>query len=656
MVNTLISFIAILALCVFLAARCKVNAALTPLLALSIAMVLFTLAGVAGYLVLGGWLFCGLSLGLCIDCVLKIGVKKSFAALCTPGFFLFLGGSVLVLVLLAVKQPVFSMWDEFSTWGTATKLTRLYGALYPTAPTGLEWTMTEMPGLVLLGWFMQIWGDFAPWKCFFAYDMLLLACFAAALAPFEKKRALSVGLALCCALLPFFFLVPHRDTGLATVYMSAYADLPAGVMFGGAVVFYGARRAEGKCPLPALLPLAAAALMKDNTLPLALVAAGLAFFDTLFFVKADRKRKTWALQKGGLMASFFAAPVGMYLVWKGYTAWANGLNPATGGGETGVGPLTAVLQTTGQLVGATPATPRFEKALEEMPLAFLDGTGFPASMLGSGLATLLLILAIFTLAVVLAQGRHNKWRVGAVGLLSTGGFLGYQYVLFITYAAITKYPDGVPDYNRYSTSYYAGWLLVALFCLALGTRQKADGLTPVEARPALAAQKRALAAQSGVLVLALAACIGFGGKVLPNTTLLDYPSRLQADRRAEQATAEALADKMELDGRAFFVTSNDTGGKWFRYHYYLLPRILDYSEGGNVGPPKKNTGDYYVAFTLEEFDAYLVEHGCDYILLEQNASRFRKTYKTLFSDGLKAWEGKPLLYRRGDDGLFHLVA
>ncbi len=640
-----ISLLALLALCVFYTRR-GLGAALAPLCAVGTAVLWLCACALLGFLLPGAFLFAAFALALGIFTLMKIGVKKALAPLLSPGFLFFTVLTVLALFWFGLRQPVFSQWDEFSFWGTAVKLMKGTEDLYTRAETGWFWTSTEMPALPILSWFMQFLGAaFAPWKVYFAYSVLLFACFAAMVQGLKKRPGAALCVLVCCVLLPFFFLNAQRANTLSTAYLSAYGDLPAGLLFGGALAVYFALRAEGKNALWALLPLGMLALVKDNTFPIALVAAALMAADTLCFCPAAPGRRQ-KLLKTGQMAAYFALPVLAYLVWKQHAADASAQNLATGGQATGASPFAALGQSLAQLFGLQPKSEGFSRTLGQMQAVFTDGKNLPVSMAGSVFATLLVILVLFALAILLASGRTARLRVALAAGLSTTGFFGFQFVLLTYFAFLNKYQGGLPDYARYSASYLAGWLMLALLLLAFCARGRV--FMPEGGRTG-----RALAAQALTLGCAVAALCLFAVKVLPGYSVLDYPGRLYAPLKQQQAEAEALAAQVEPGARTFYVNQGDDGLGWFKTHQYFLPRILDYSQGGGTLSPLATGVPYEIVMGRAELEKYLEEHDCTYIYIEGLDEGFIKNYGTLFTDGLAGFEeGSPELYRRAGDGRY----
>ena len=114
--------------------------------------------------------------------------------------------------------------------------------------------------------FFQFFGDYADWKIYVGYDILYFSVFAAVVGavPREKWRvAVPMSAVLWCV--PFFFTNYNHTIYLTTTYMTSYGDVPAGLVFGGAVAAWLALR-QNSAPKWAVLPiLALSANIKANT-------------------------------------------------------------------------------------------------------------------------------------------------------------------------------------------------------------------------------------------------------------------------------------------------------------------------------------------------------------------------------------------------------
>lgn len=654
-----VSFLALLALCAFFVLRLRTHSALAPLLSLSVVVLYFMLAGVAGVLLPAGYVFIVLCLilgGYAIFYVCK--QKNWWKAFITPGFLLFVAGTLVLLVYLGIRQPVFSQWDEFSLWGTGAKLLKQQNTLYTTATVGWPWTATQNPTLFMLGYFVQLLSaQFAPWAVYWAYGMLYMACFAALVAVFSFKQwRVLVPVSVLALLTPYIFIVFFRQVYLNKAYLLAYGDMPAGVLFGGVLACYFAlRKLEGKL-WQVLLPLAMFALVKDNTLPIVLVAAGIIVMDYWLvppykMAEQPLKKRTWA--KGIAVVGAFAAPLGAVFVWGRHSAWANAQNPYTEGASTGVSQTQSIIDCIQQLLGRQPKTERFAQTLHSFVLALfgkgeiggvVQGKLFPVSMAGSAFVTALVILAMFVLAFICVPKGLARRRIALSGVLSTGGFVGYLFVLLVSYGFIMKEP-GITDIDRYLSSYFAGWFMLALLMLGLA---------------AVHAPWRSIFARTGVVVLAVAATVTFALWVPSWLSVLGYSDTAYLSERTFAREVEEINDKITLqqDERVFFVNQSGEGDTWFRYAYHMLPNVLDYSitGGGVIQLPNDTLSaeEAEKAATLQELQQYLAKNNCRYILVDNVDESFVQSYGALFAGQLQQTD-QPALYQLQEAGLYALV-
>lgn len=672
MATSLISFILLCALSVFFTWLPGVKSAAAPLLAVCAAVVFFTVAGVLGVLLPALWVFCALCAGLCALALAR-GGKALLARLASPGFILFFVLGLVLLVYLGLRQPLLREFDEFVHWGPYAKLIKLTGGMYPAAEAGWFWTATQSPALPVFGWFMQAFGQgFEAWKLYWACDVLLVACVSALLAPFGLRRwRVAVPLAVLGLLLPFVFSVTCSTTFLIPPYLGSYADIPAGMLGGAALVLYFGRRAAGSSGVwQAALPLAAMALAKDNTLAIALVAAGVMAADTLFLGAGSLRKaqqngkmkagRAWLLRAAGALACF-AAVLLPYMLWARYTAGVVAQKTAAGQvGETHVSQLDGVAQAAGQLLGLQPRTERFSQVLDNLVSGFFgwrfsDGqlvsTETSISMMGSAFMALLCIVALFVLAMVFTTEKRDRQRVALAGSLLLLGYFAYHFVLLVFYAFL-YHADGSAeaiDYGRYLSTYNLLFSMAGLHFLALAAKQR----LPLWDAP----RHNARARGAGVALLAVccALLLRFAVQVRPGYSVLDYGDSLYAGQRQDKAWAEAAMEQVPPGQRVFFVCQQGTGLEWFTWHYHLLPTVvLDYSltGGASLHPPAGDGGEGY---TPEQLRDYLDEAGCSYMVVYQLDETFVAGYGALFADGLQGFTGTPVLYQKGQDGLYEFV-
>ena len=651
--------------CAFLTLRCGLHSALAPLTALGCAAAWLTAAG------MGDWLFPGMVVlylafvGLGIWALLPRGGKRpDLRKLLTPGALLFWGMSAAFAVYFSVRQPMATGYDELSLWATAVKVTKMDNRLYSTATLGTPWPVTQNPGLPLLSYFFQFFGHYADWKIYLAYDVLAFAAFAAVLGGIEfKQYRTAVPLAAACWAAPWFLTTYNHTIYLNTTYMTAYGDVSAGLVLGGAVALWLAvRRTDG--PRWAVLPvLALAANIKANTFVLSLVAAGLVAVDAWLF--AEKPFRKGLVRRTGFALCSFAAPMAIYYFWNvRYVSMLVARSASEGGtGETSA-PLASVVVNGIKILLGQPVEgfyaerqPQFEQAMADMGHQFWTADG-KLSMIGQGRNVVIFILLIFALAVFAAGSARLRARISVMGVLSVGCFVGYNLMLALSYGFIFK-PDqaaGLVDYNRYIYTYYIGWFLMALACLSLALQEKS---TAVREQNSPAERWNKLAAQGALLGVAALMLLRVNSMVLPQLSVMGFSDSEFADRKAARQEAEWVSGYLTQDDRVFYVSQGDNGEGWFSAVFDFYPILVDYSgvgatqEGGGgtfglaeLEPEEGVKQRYYHPYTAQRFDETVRGNGCTVLFLQKIDDIFVQSYGDLFTDHLQAaLDGQTVLYR-----------
>ncbi len=689
--DIIISLLALFCLCAALTLRAGLRSALAPLTALGCITLWLTAAGMAGVL-LPGYLVClAVCFGLGLWALLprKNAPRPDWKRLFSPAAVLFWGMTALMAVYFAIRQPMFHDFDEFSFWGTAAKLTCTGHQLFTTAQIGWPWQASQSPGLILMSYFVQALGHFAQWKVYLAYDMLLFACFAAVLGGLRwRDYPLWVPAAAVCWLSLWFLTVYNRTIEVCEVYLTSYGDIPAGVVFGGAVALWLALRQNGG-PRWAVLPvLVLAGNIKGNTFVLALLAAALVAADWWLFpprTAPDGSPSRWTQGLGrrtGFAAGCLAAPMALYMLWGRYIGHLASLNAQSGGmGETSKDVFSVAVNGTKMLLGLS-VPPEYEVCRQQFHTAIADLTDsffhskismlavgddllhrlrLPQGLIdtmGAGVLITSLILLLLAAAFFWAGRGQLRWRIAAFTGFSLLGFLAYNYMLALSYGFIFK-PDqaaALVDYRRYIYCFYLGWFLVALafFCQAVGQQHRSSGMV----------------GRLALLGLACLMLLRVNQLILPQFGVFGFSDAVFADQHIQQRRADAVADAVPPGSRIFLVSQGDNGLDWFEYSLDLLPLILDYSgdmeQGGGggtfgiealrPGPEDYARSTYYHAYTLEEFRQQVEKSGCQYLFVDRVDDIFEESYGQLFTDGLQgALSGSTLLYRVEADGRFSPV-
>lgn len=651
LLGLLLMLIALFGLSAILVRRTGVSSAAAPLGALSVAALVLlaggllnALAPAAVLLLLAGvW-------GLAAETLLAHRSGRpdpAQAALAHPAAKVFWALAVVLAVYFACLQPDFLNFDEYSSWGTAAKLTVQNDKLYTLCDAGLPWQMTELPALPLLSYFFQLFEDFAPWRAIYAADFAMLAA-VAAVGGCAKKARVALPLMLAALLVPTLLSVSGHTALLSTAWLEFLGDMPAGMLFGGAVAFWLSVR---RSPLPArllTLPVVLlAANIKMNTLVLALTAAGLIALDCVFFpAPGTALRGKAILKRVGFSLACLAAPLVQYAVWSAHITPLVLKNAASGGmGDTAGASLPEVAVNGVKMLLGLPVTDYFEarRTLFGEYGAALQSAFFTrnVSMLGTGAVVATVVVVLFVLALLLGANARARVHALVLGLGSGLCFCGYFFMLWLSYAFLLKdsSPDNLASYARYFGSYYSGWLLVALAVLAL----------------ACDAAPKALWGRAGALAAGAAFAVVFAVQGEPQFTILGVSEGEYAAVRAERAVAEAAAETIAPGERVFLVRQGDEGFYWFLYNQTLRPLDLVYGEGGaTYGDPALTDGTsdpYFAPYTAAEFAAMLQKEDITWVLAARVDEGFVTSYHTLFTDGLAAAQNGPVLYQVTPEGL-----
>lgn len=676
----LLSMLALFCLCAALTLKGNIPASVAPLTALSIVALWLTAAGMAGGLE-GGVITLFLVCFAAGAWALWPGTGRNktpatgkaapdYRALLTPASVLFWGMALGFAVYFYIRQPMATVSDELTLWGPAVKITKLTGQLYSVAEFGTPWAVTQNPGLPLISYFFQFFGSYADWKIYVAYNTLTAACYAAVLGalPFNRYR-MAVPAAAVLWFAPFFLTVYNHTIYLDTTYLSAYGDVPAGLVVGGAVAAWlSLRRADA--PKWAVLPiLALCANIKANTFVLALVAAGLVALDAWVFPERPPFKKGLARRTGFALACF-AAPLAVYYAWNlRYVGWLVARNAQEGGmGETSAALSQVVVNGIKILLGQpvegffAERQPQFLQAMADMGHQFWTNDG-RLSMIGCGRNIVLLILGLFAVGILVAGSARLKARIAAMSAASLACFGGYNLMLALSYGFIFVdfQAQALADYNRYIQSYYLAWFLMALACLLLAlqptTEKTADAVRFV--RPHCV-----LLGQGVLLALAAVMVLRQNQMVLPQLSVLGFSDSEFTDRKAERAEADLLQSYLQPGDRVFYVSQGDNGEGWFSAAFDLYPTLVDYSGnqqagggGGTFGleelrPEGESTSAYYFhPYTAEELDATVRQSGSTVLYIQRLDDIFVESYAELFTDRLaSALAGETLLYRVSEGG------
>ncbi len=640
-------------LSLFLARFLKRSSALTPLLAVALAILWFTLFGCLGLLVLSGWLWYALCLAATVFVLYK--ERKTIVKRLSPGWWFFVLGGVFFTVLFAATRPQFAEWDDFTFWGTAAKAVFENGEMYTSAASNLL-HRSYPPGLIVFTYMAQFFGRaFSEYGMMAAYSFVYLAAFAAASALWEQRRAAAVVFTCGLFVLPFFF-EPGAHLGEPSwAYLTVMADPPMAALFGGVLCFYFAGgEKDWRLLLPFGALLGALTTLKDMGFALALLALFIAGLDLLFCERdrlsffALRRWRAWLVS----CLACGAMIVGMYLLWAAHLALSplgvDRFNLGSAGQNLGMGAMLA--GALGALFGLV-QHPQYSQVLPLMQNALFEK---PVSVIGAGPAVFCLICLILLAAFVLAATKRQRRRVLVFFITSTAGFaLFYIFNIFL-YAFIFKEIEALilKDYLRYISPYWQGWLAASLALL---------GLTAVSGPKE---RRRMVLARAGSLGLTLCLVLAVVLRGNGQSNFLFYsPSNYGVRYSVQDVLAQAAAEGMQKGDKVYLLSQDDDGDRSYKFRYEMEAEMalqyagpLQDAEGqpvleeglplyrGNVGGtivPKNQSyapeTPYPAAGGPEELAAFLRQEGVSHLLIDRVDNYFLENFSGLFSDGLKGW-------------------
>lgn len=637
--QVLLTFLALLALCVFVTHRFSLSAGIAPFFVLCITILWYSILGCFDLLSLAGWLwfFAALAAAVWLFTQHK---KIQWRQFITPSTVFFVIASVSIIVLLAVRQPLFMEWDEFSFWGIAPKVVKHTGQLYTFDPEGLRVT-SYVPGLIMLDHAFQFLGSaFVPWKVFAAYDIMMFAAFALVLSAFERRHwNLAVPMTVMLCLLPYLFTVYQRDIYVNPMYMICYADVPMGILFGAPIAaYFVSKEKKPILLLCVVLGITVECITKDMGFALCLIAAAIIAFDLLFIEKGFQK--LW--KKLAWCAAMFVAPVAAFLGWAAHMKAVTGADRFDIGGAENMGMVEMLFAGITELFSPNKSD-KFLQVMGDMWSAFWNSkiTMFSLGGIINGSGAVVFVVVFVILAFAFLYGnKKDRQSIVAFGVLSVLGFLAFYIFTGFTYVYVFKDLEaaGLSSYNRYIYPYYLGLMLVALALLA---------------RSLCRAKPHALGV-GFLLMLSLGCSVRTLSFIQPQLSVVDYADGYFAGRRQDNLSVEQAKQFLTEDDHIFLVSQGDDGKRWFMQYYEFYPEVIvDYSFGGGTlseafelrhgaftGARNMNFTqqqiDYFSSrpFTAQVFCEYLEAAGCTAIYFDQLDGIFVEQYGHLFTDGL----------------------
>ena len=631
-----ISFMAIVVWCVFYVFRCKGNSAAAPLAVISTTIMFYSIFACINQVVLAGWLFYALAATCFAYLVYKrknLGFsKESIKAFFSPGMILFLFASMVVIVVFAIREPIFMEWDEFSFWGMAPKLVKETGQMYTVYPSNMRVT-TFVPGLVMLSYHFQFIGAaFVQWKAIAAYNILFFAVFSAVLSGLKRKNwTTAIPTAFICFLVPYLLTTYYRVIHVSLPYLFVYADIPLGMVLAGALALYFS--AEEKKPVimvPVLLTIMVESILKDTGFALALVGAGIIAVDLILCARKQTIKEagfqsfTEELpQKLGWSAGLLAGPVATFFAWAWHMQTFMGVNRMEVGGAKQMSAIQIVFTGLKELFtwnkidnfaseakftwnaaiqsvqthlttlggaelpeisfgGLVTAEQDFVSVMTNMFRAFFED---PLSMFGFRIpgmqnaagepltvpgsgAVIVLVILAICVLAFLVANKKQKVHIAWFTMVSSAGFLAYYIFIGFTYVYVFNSWQSA-GLNDYNRYIYPYYIAWMLASLAMLCIALKD-------------RSQRNIGNIALLCMGLLFLWRWDNYVQPQLSVVNVPESYYQGMRALGEETEEIRAFLPEEASVFYICQEDNGGIWFYRYFYYFPAELDYSFGGGT--------------------------------------------------------------------------
>ena len=411
----------------------------SPLISLSIAIILLYLFAILGLLNFGIYFVFAVGfLSYILTAVLKRkNIKDYFKSLLEPGYIAFI---VFVVLLYFICRPIVTgAWDEYSHWALIIKNMLMTGSL--PEPGGAVIFITYPPATSL---FQYMFIGIAGWlegMLYYAQAILIASCVSAMLTGSTVKRPLLLALSVVLPILAIVKFSVHNIFNIFPDYLMA-------VMAAAAFVMYY-KSEYTKADMIKLLPIMfALSLVRAN----AVMFVVFAVFAMGAVLLAEKQLKKKILH---IVLPLASAVLGI-VSWQIY------------------------LKITGAQAIVGKGSPLFPVDFERL-IAILDkfksalfftklGTVYQPLYLASGAMAFAFMAAVLTVILNIMLKKHANIRKKVLyvnvsffilfGIYSLSLILGYQYIF-------TK-PEALSlaSYSRYMGTFFIFWIISIFFVLA----------------------------------------------------------------------------------------------------------------------------------------------------------------------------------------------
>ena len=615
---------------------------LLPFVVISGSMVVFCLFGYANLLFVAGILFYLLAV-LCLILTIrkhkKTDLKQAVQDFLSVDILIFITASVLITLVLTVNQPMFTRWDEFSFWGTASNITKTSNQLFSFSDSTFTGKLGYPAGLAALTYIFQFLSpEFSQYGAMAAYDVLAISCFTAVVSVLDKKHYKTAVLLFATVFsFPVMLELINANEVYLYAYKTVYSEMPLGVLFAGSMAVYFIPKVKNlKTFIPYLVCISALSMVKDVGFVLAVISVFCVGIDMLF---VQRKSIKLGKVKGFLATviiglTLLISTAISFFSWSWHVQSVTGVQQTDVGGETQLSMGSILLNGIKELFGIE-RTDRFSEILNNMINAF-----FNEKVISFGSGILIVVMVVLILAFSMFCLRKNKILFKTVLVFmvtSIIGLIGMMVFQLFAYVYVFSAGAGIilVDYGRYLSVYYLGFMIMAVLFLAMAV-QKTDNKK---------------LARTVVLVF-FTGFIVFNVFTLQNTSLfVDDAVNLDDDKQVINARAEIITQTCtEENDKVYIISQGDNSEIWYQYAYQTIPVHVEVAVGGRLVSERQNyIGDTNITeIEPDDFCDVLLETQCNYLFLDIIDEYVEVDLIHLFEDNLQS-------FYNGDTRVYNIV-
>lgn len=628
-----ISLAAIVAICLFVTVRFKANSAWTPFFVVAFITLFSCYLGTLNLLVPAIYLVLAFAVfSLVYVFILKRkDLKANLLSFLSPGMVFFIASSIFFFFALQKENAAFSVWDEFSFWGTAAKNVFAHRQLYTLFESSMI-NISYPPVLPVFSFFMQFFGGaFSEYMVYVAYAVIEMAVVTILFSRIRWKNPVAIVVVAFFALAGIYSFWWGFEGLIA--YCTSYADYILGFVFAAPLLIYFSSDDKSLIKyLGVLLGLMLLPLTKDIGFAFGLIASVVIAADMVLANNYPSERVFKSENKWLRLvypAALFIAVIASYFIWTLH------FNAVTELSRVEVSYSYSIFD---MLRGKDDY---FNQIIHKM----FTVTSTKQLVTFGTINVMLVVFFIVPIIVSLfTKSKRQILRTLLFSFLMLCGFLLYSVFQSYLYTAIFVHTEShdLISYTRYMSSYAIGWFFIMTgVCLF-------DITKPFFKR---------LSLSLGVAVCAVLLSAHFyfcnvhpDQYVFTSEKVICGPNEM---RRRMSDITNKFDGYLTSDDKIYFIAQNSDGGEWFIFNYQAQPAYTVKTLGGgnfvSLDTPKEDmVGTYNVYADKKIFTDYIREQGIDYVYIFVLDDYFISEFSDMFEDKL-------VTYFDNSSGLYMVV-